>query len=109
MEATAAAAPVLGNHPPQHMRALKRANEVRLGHSALKRDIHAGRVTVADALADPRVGGSITLADLLKAQRRWGTTRARKFLQRISIPENKRVDSLTARQRRLVVSSFPQA
>ncbi|HEV2790204.1 MAG TPA: hypothetical protein VGV69_02765 [Solirubrobacterales bacterium] len=104
-----AAAPASIAAPPQHMRALKRANEIRLGHAELKRDIKAGRVNFAQALSDPRAIGSISVVDLLKAQRRWGTTRARKFLTPLTIPENKRVDALTSRQRRVLVSSFPQA
>lgn len=95
--------------PPQHMVALKRANEVRFGHCDLKRDILAGRVNVIAALTDPRAAGSLTVADLLCAQRRWGRTRARKFLQRVEVSESRRVDALTSRQRRLISKGFSSA
>jgi hypothetical protein len=110
MEATTigAAAP-LAAAPPQHMLALRRANEIRLGHAHLKRDILAGRVTVIAAFTDPRAVGSISVSDVLKAQRRWGATRARKFLQGLQISETKRVDALTSRQRQLLIASLPRA
>lgn len=94
---------------PQHMLALRRANEIRLGHASLKRDIRTGRTTVIHALVDPRAQGSITVADLLRAQRRWGAVRARKFLQTLALSEMKRVDHLTERQRALVVTCLPRA
>ena len=41
----------------------------------------------------------MSVADVLMSQRRWGTTRCRKFLLPLRIPENKTVGSLTDRQR----------
>ena len=38
----------------------------------------------------------MTLAELLTSQRRWGRTRARKFLLGVSLNENKRLGTLTA-------------
>lgn len=111
MEATTvgAGAPLPLAAPPQHMLALKRANEVRLGHADLKRAILSGRTTFAAALTDPRARGSLTVSDLLKAQRRWGSTRARKFLNRVQICETKRVEALTDRQRRALIAAMPDA
>ena len=43
----------------------------------------------------------MTLAELLTSQRRWGRTRARKFLQGLALNENKRLGTLTSRQRSL--------
>lgn len=107
MEATTVGtAPAHLTAPPQHMIALRRANEVRLGHSALKREVGAGRITVIAALTDSRATGSLTIAELLRAQRRWGRVRARKFLQLLDISENRRVDALTERQRKLVATSL---
>jgi hypothetical protein len=45
---------------------------------------------------------SMTVADLLMAQRRWGHTRCRTFLQRIPMSETKTVGSMTDRQRNAV-------
>jgi ribosomal protein S13 len=44
----------------------------------------------------------MTLAELLTSQRRWGRTRARKFLLALSLSENKRIGTLTERQRALL-------
>lgn len=86
---------------PQHMRALARANEVRLARAELKRRIGQGQVTVADVVLDaPWEAESMTVSDLLMSQRRWGTTRCRKLLQAVPMSENKTVGSMTERQRR---------
>ncbi|MCW2968604.1 MAG: hypothetical protein JWM71_2376 [Solirubrobacteraceae bacterium] len=85
---------------PQHMRALARANEVRLARAELKRRIAHGETTVADVvLASPWEAESMTIADLLMSQRRWGSTRCRKLLQSVPMSENKTVGSMTERQR----------
>jgi hypothetical protein len=85
---------------PQHMRALQRANEVRLARAELKRSVAHGRRTAADVvLSPPWEAESMTIADLLMSQRRWGITRCRKLLQAIPMSENKTVGSMTERQR----------
>jgi hypothetical protein len=45
---------------------------------------------------------SMTLAELLISQRRWGRTRSRKFLLALALSENKRLGTLTERQRQLL-------
>lgn len=99
---------------PQHMRALARANEVRLARAELKRRIAHGELAVADVvLSTPWEAESMTISDLLTSQRRWGTTRCRKLLQCIPMSENKTVGSMTDRQRRalaaLLCPNAPQA
>lgn len=85
---------------PQHMRALQRANRVRLARAELKRRIAEGELTAADViLASPWEAESMTVADVLMSQRRWGGTRCRKFLAMFQISEAKTVGSLTERQR----------
>jgi hypothetical protein len=44
----------------------------------------------------------MTLAELLTSQRRWGRTRVRKFLLGLALNENKRLGTLTSRQRALL-------
>ena len=86
---------------PQHMRALARANEVRLARAELKRRIAHGDVSVAEVvLTSPWEAESMTISDLLMSQRRWGSTRCRKLLQGVPMSENKTVGSMTERQRR---------
>jgi hypothetical protein len=85
---------------PQHMRALQRANAVRLARAELKRRVAIGEICVADVILDaPWEAESMTVSDLLTSQRRWGHTRCRKFLQCVPMSENKTVGSMTDRQR----------
>src|SRR4051794_25417299 len=86
---------------PQHLKALQRANEVRLARAALKRRVASGEVTAADViLACPAEVEGMAVSDLLMSQRRWGRTRCRKFLATIPISESKQIGKLTDRQRR---------
>jgi hypothetical protein len=92
---------------PQHMQALARANRVRLARAELKRSIGRGDVEVAEVIQDcPWETESMTLAELLTSQRRWGRTRARKLLQALALSENKRIGTLTPRQRALLTSAL---
>ena len=45
----------------------------------------------------------MTIGELLRSQRRWGRTRARKFLFSIALNENRELGRLTARQRAMLV------
>ena len=92
---------------PQRLRALERANEVRLARAELKRRIADGDVSAADViLAPPWEATSWSVGDLLMSQRRWGSTRCRKFLFRNQINETKPVGALTERQRRLLAAQL---
>jgi hypothetical protein len=88
---------------PQHMQALARANRVRLARAELKRSIARGDVEAAEVIRESSwETESMTLAELLTSQRRWGRTRARKFLLGLALSENKRLGTLTPRQRALL-------
>lgn len=90
---------------PQHMQALQRANEVRLARAELKRNIGEGTITVGEVIRTcPWEAASMTIAELLTSQRRWGTTRCSKFLAGIGMPETKTVGSMTERQRSLLAT-----
>lgn len=94
---------------PQHMRALQRANEVRLARATLKRRIAQGELAAAEVvLSSPWEAESMTIADLLMSQRRWGITRCRKLLQRVPMSENKTVGTMTERQRRALAQLLLQ-
>jgi len=85
---------------PQHLRALARANEVRLARAELKRRVADGEVAVADVVLDcPWEATSMPVAELLMSQRRWGVNRCRRVLQAIPVPENKPIGAMTDRQR----------
>jgi hypothetical protein len=82
------------------LEALSKANAVRLARAGLKRKIAVGDVTAAEVvLACPWEVRSMTVADLVTSQRRWGSTRCRKLLTSLQISETRLVGSLTARQR----------
>lgn len=92
---------------PQHMQALARANRVRLARAELKRSVARGDVEAAEVIRDcPWETEGMTLAELLTSQRRWGRTRARKFLLGLALGENKRLGTLTSRQRALLSSEL---
>lgn len=85
---------------PQHLRALARANAVRLARAELKRRIAEGRLAAAEVLMQvPWEAAGMSVADVLMSQKRWGATRCRKFLFALHISETKTVGSLTLRQR----------
>jgi hypothetical protein len=97
MNATATVVPA----GPQYMRALERANQVRLARADLKRRVALDEVSVAEVIMDcPWEAESMAVGDLLMSQRRWGQTRCRKFLAQIPMSEKKTVGSMTERQRR---------
>jgi hypothetical protein len=101
MNATATIAPA----GPQHMRALERANKVRLARADLKRRVASGETSVAEVILEcPWEADSMAVADLLMSQRRWGQTRCRKFLSQIPMSEQKTVGSMTERQRRTLAA-----
>ena len=90
--------------PPQHLRALARANEVRLARAALKRSVGARETSVTEVIEEvPWEAETMTLSELLTAQPRWGRTRTRKLLGSLGLSENKRLGTLTERQRSLLV------
>ena len=94
---------------PQHMQALARANRVRLARAELKRSIARGEIDASTVVLEcPWETESMTLAELLTSQRRWGRTRARKFLLGVALNENKRLGTLTPRQRALLATALSE-
>ena len=92
---------------PQHLRALQRANEVRLARAELKRRVAEGELTASEVVLDaPWEAESMAIADLLMSQRRWGRTRCRRFLASVPLSETKTIGSLTERQRRAVAAQL---
>jgi len=98
---------------PQRLRALERANAVRLARAELKRRIAEGDASAADViLYPPDEALSWAIGELLMSQRRWGSTKCRKFLSRYHISETKALGALTDRQRHLLadqLEAYPAA
>ncbi len=87
------------------MRALERANKVRLARADLKRRVATGGASVAEVILQcPWEAQSMAIADLLTSQRRWGESRCRKFLAQIPMSETKTVGTMTDRQRRTLAA-----
>ena len=92
---------------PQHMRALARANEVRLARAQMKREIAAGHRHVLEVVSEcPWEAESMTVGELLRSQRRWGRARSRKLINSVGLTENKQLGSFTQRQRGLLVHAL---
>src|SRR3954471_3768664 len=84
----------------QHLRALARANRVRLARAELKRQIAAEEISASQVILDcPWEAASMSISDLLMCQRRWGRARCRRLLVSLGVPENKQIGTLTQRQR----------
>jgi hypothetical protein len=95
---------------PQRLRALEHANAVRLARAELKRRIADGELSAASVILEcPEAVQRWTVAELLMAQRRWGSTRCRKFLERNALSEIKTIGALTERQRHLLVEQLDPA
>ena len=106
MNATATVAPT----GPQYMRALERANQVRLARAELKRRVAVDEVAVADVIVEcPWEAESMAVGDLLMSQRRWGQTRCRKFLAQVPMSEKKTIGSMTDRQRHTLAAMLAPA
>lgn len=84
---------------------MERANLARFAHAALKRELKSGRTTVPRALLDPRAE-TMTVFDLLMAQRRWGRARTLKVLRSVPLPEYKRVGALTENQMQVLTTRY---
>jgi hypothetical protein len=84
----------------QHLRALARANRVRLARAELKRQIAAEEISASQVILEcPWEAASMSISDLLMCQRRWGRARCRRLLVSLGVPENKQIGTLTQRQR----------
>jgi hypothetical protein len=92
---------------PQRMRALERANEVRLARARLKRQIADGHRTAAQVILDlPPEAANWSVRELLMSQRRWGSIRSRKLLAELQIGELRPIGLLTERQRNLLAGQL---
>jgi hypothetical protein len=95
---------------PQRLRALEQANQIRLARAELKRRVTEGDMSAAEViLTCPDAAQRWTVSELLMAQRRWGATRCRKFLERNGVSEIKPIGALTDRQRRLLATQLQAA
>ena len=84
----------------QQLRALEFANRVRLARARMKRKVAADELSAAEVIMScPWQAHTMEVSDLLMSQRRWGRTRCRRLLVSLGVPENKKIGTLTERQR----------
>jgi len=81
----------------QILTALERGNQLRFARADVKRRLHAGELTIPEALRIPECAGA-RLSDLLAAQRRWGKVRVTKVLRAIDASPWQTVGGLSPRQ-----------
>lgn len=95
---------------PQHIVALSKANEIRIGRATLKRRIASGEVSLASLLDSrgeiSKEAVNMTILELLCAQHQWGRCRALKLLAPLAIREQRRVGTLVGRERDALVSAL---
>jgi hypothetical protein len=85
------------------MQALAYANRIRLARAAIKREVRSGDSSAAEVVRTcPFEVETMTVSELLRAQQRWGRTRARKFLASLALNENRQLGRLTERQRQML-------
>lgn len=91
----------------QPTQALERANYVRFNRAKLKRSLHAGDTRAVAVLLDPPdYAQSMTVRELLRAQRQWGKTKTDRCLRDHDLSHAKTVEGLTERQRVLLVRAL---
>jgi hypothetical protein len=91
----------------KRLRALDRANEVRVARAQLKRRIAVRELSAAELILEPPPAAlRWPLADLLTSQPHWGRATCHKFLSHNHIDELKTVGALTDRQRRLLAGQL---
>ena len=94
----------------QAARALQLANHVRGARAKLKTRIANGDLAAAEViLSSPPEIDSMPVAQLLASQRGWCQTRSRAVLSRAGVREDKRIGSLTVRQRTAIASLLARA
>lgn len=89
----------------QRMDALARANHIRSERAQLKRELKAGRVSIAELLVQPpSCVDTAKVFDLLLAVPRYGRVKVNKVLAHCRISPSKTVGGLSERQRAELVT-----
>ncbi|HLH66149.1 MAG TPA: integration host factor, actinobacterial type [Solirubrobacteraceae bacterium] len=84
----------------QRLEALARANDIRSRRAQLKRDLKAGRVSIAELLREPpEYVQTAKVFDLLLAVPKYGRVKATKILSLCRISPSKTLGGLSERQR----------
>lgn len=93
----------------QRLRALQRANEIRLARADLKKRLAAGERRLDELLREaPEFAHGAKIYDLLLAVPKLGPVRARHLLAHYRISETKTLGGLSERQRSELIAFFLQ-
>jgi hypothetical protein len=89
----------------QRMDALARANHIRTQRAQVKRDLKAGRISIASLLLEPpSCVETAKVFDLLLAVPRYGRVKVNKVLAHCRISPSKTIGGLSERQRKELVA-----
>lgn len=92
--------------PLQREVALAKANYIRMGRAALKRDLYAGKLTLTELLDDlPHCMETAPVPEILKSLPHLGPTKAAKIMGSLHFSEVRKLGSLTERERRLLLEA----
>lgn len=84
----------------QRMEALARANHIRTQRAQIKRELRAGRLSIAELLIEPPACvDTAKVFDLLLAVPRYGRVKVNKILAHCRISPSKTIGGLSERQR----------
>ena len=87
--------------------ALEKAQRARQARATLKRQIARGQRDVGDILRTPPAEAeTMTVGQLLRCQRRWGTVRTLNALRSAEVSENKELRRLTDRQIAVLIATL---
>jgi hypothetical protein len=89
------------------MRALRQANEIRIGRARLKRELASGRARIEHIIAQPpEFAQTAKVYDLLLALPKVGPAKAARSLTQCRIAPSKTVGGLSDRQRHELIGFF---
>ena len=89
------------------MRALRHANEIRIGRAGLKRERASGKARIDEIIAQPpEVAKTAKVYDLLLALPKVGPAKAARSLTQCRIAPSKTIGGLTERQRHELIGLF---
>lgn len=97
--------------PEQRAEALAKAAAVRKERAALKHNLKAGGITLAELLGRPDLDeiGGMKVSAVLQSLPGVGKVRAAQLMERIGIADNRRVRGLTAKQKAALEAEFAPA
>jgi hypothetical protein len=91
----------------QRMTALASANSIRMERAEYKRRLAAGQVTFTDLLWDlPDCLDTCPVYELLRSVPKLGPTKASRVLGDVTFSENRKLGTLTIRERHMLVASL---